>query len=109
MCVCVCVRAMCVACVCDCVCDFCVRVQNKIPVYQVGGTIVPRQMRPRRSSDLMAHDPYTLIVALDNNGRAVGKLFLDDGITYNYMCGGPLPSPSLLCACVRCDSALVTV
>jgi len=57
---------------------------NKIPVFQRGGSIVPRQMRPRRSSDLMVNDPYTLVVALDNNQNAAGTIFLDDGITYNF-------------------------
>ena len=38
----------------------------QIPVFQKGGTIVPKKLRVRRSSSLMADDPYTLIVALDN-------------------------------------------
>ena len=33
---------------------------ERIPVYQRGGSIVPRQMRLRRSSGLMHYDPYTL-------------------------------------------------
>ncbi|KAI5631088.1 glycosyl hydrolases family 31 domain-containing protein [Phthorimaea operculella] len=40
---------------------------SKIPVYQRGGTIIPRKERVRRSSALMADDPYTLVVALDAN------------------------------------------
>ena len=36
---------------------------EKIPVFQRGGSIVPRQMRLRRSSSQMTHDPYTLTVA----------------------------------------------
>ena len=39
-----------------------------IPVFQAGGTIVPRQMRLRRSSAQMGHDPYTLVVAADADG-----------------------------------------
>ena len=38
----------------------------QIPVYQKGGTIVPRKERIRRSSSLTVHDPYTLVVCLDN-------------------------------------------
>ena len=38
---------------------------QQVPVFQRGGTIVPRKMRPRRSSAAMANDPYTLVVALD--------------------------------------------
>lgn len=38
---------------------------DKIPVFQRGGSIVPRKMRVRRSSSLMASDPFTLIICLD--------------------------------------------
>jgi len=58
-----------------------------IPVYQRGGAIVPRKLRPRRSSALMHNDPYTLFVALDSQGRAAGTLYLDDGISYDYRNG----------------------
>lgn len=58
---------------------------NKIPVYQRGGSILPRQMRPRRSSVQMAADPYTLVVALDEQGKASGSLYLDDGNTFDYI------------------------
>lgn len=55
---------------------------NTIPVFQKGGSIVPRQMRARRSSSQMSGDPYTLIVALDPLTRtASGTLYLDDGAT----------------------------
>ncbi|XP_063898479.1 neutral alpha-glucosidase AB isoform X1 [Helicoverpa armigera] len=57
----------------------------KIPVFQRGGTIVPRKERVRRSSALMADDPYTLVVALDSNGTAQGSLYIDDGETYEYL------------------------
>ena len=49
-------------------------------VYQRGGTIIPKKERVRRSSALMRHDPYTLVVALDRAGRATGTLYIDDGI-----------------------------
>jgi hypothetical protein len=64
----------------------CATLQSKIPVYQRGGTIVPRQMRPRRCSDFMAADPYTLIVALDKKEEACGQLYLDDGNSFDYKC-----------------------
>ncbi|KAJ8707977.1 hypothetical protein PYW08_010343 [Mythimna loreyi] len=57
----------------------------KIPVFQRGGSIVPRKERVRRSSALMADDPYTLVVALDINGTAQGSLYIDDGETYEYL------------------------
>ncbi|XP_049882112.1 neutral alpha-glucosidase AB isoform X2 [Pectinophora gossypiella] len=56
----------------------------KIPVYQRGGSVVPRKERVRRSSALMADDPYTLVVALDHNNTATGTLYIDDGETTDY-------------------------
>ena len=49
-------------------------------MYQRGGTIIPKKERVRRSSALMRHDPYTLVVALDRAGRASGTLYIDHGI-----------------------------
>ncbi|KAG0240435.1 hypothetical protein BGW41_006956 [Actinomortierella wolfii] len=57
---------------------------DKIPVYQRAGTIVPKRERPRRSSKAMERDPFTLVVALDSQGHATGKLYLDDGESYEY-------------------------
>lgn len=59
-------------------------VLTKIPAYQRGGAIVPRQMRARRSSQLMRDDPYTLVVTLDSASKASGQLYLDDGITFDF-------------------------
>jgi alpha 1,3-glucosidase len=58
--------------------------EERIPVYQRGGTVVPKKERIRRSSALMANDPYTLIVALDVNKSAKGTLYIDDGQSYEY-------------------------
>eukprot|EP00002_Diphylleia_rotans_P014810 TRINITY_DN287_c0_g2_i1.p1 TRINITY_DN287_c0_g2~~TRINITY_DN287_c0_g2_i1.p1 ORF type:complete len:902 (+),score=170.73 TRINITY_DN287_c0_g2_i1:48-2753(+) len=58
-----------------------------IPVYQRGGSIIPRKDRPRRSSKAMEHDPYTLYVAPDSNGYASGTLYVDDGKSFNYKNG----------------------
>jgi len=57
---------------------------DKIPVFQRGGSIVPRQMRLRRSSVAMADDPFTLVIAPDLHGGATGRLFLDSGDGYSY-------------------------
>ena len=57
---------------------------RKIPVFQRGGSIVPRKMRVRRSSKLMDADPFTFDIALDNNLSAKGTLFVDDYHTYAY-------------------------
>lgn len=34
---------------------------ESIPVFQRGGTIIPRKDRPRRSSTQTVNDPYTLV------------------------------------------------
>eukprot|EP00038_Savillea_parva_P017834 m.21687 g.21687 ORF g.21687 m.21687 type:complete len:916 (+) comp3915_c1_seq1:17-2764(+) len=51
---------------------------RKIPVFQRGGTILPRKMRMRRTSDLMHRDPFTFDIALDRALSASGTLFVDD-------------------------------
>jgi alpha 1,3-glucosidase len=65
---------------------------EKIPVYQRGGSIIPKKMRVRRSSTAMANDPYTLVIALDTpktapGGSATGDLYLDDGHSFDYQKG----------------------
>ncbi|KAK7082721.1 hypothetical protein SK128_025162, partial [Halocaridina rubra] len=61
--------------------------RDKIPVYQRGGTIVPRKERIRRASSLMRDDPYTLVIALDTEGKAQGTLYMDDEHTFDYRKG----------------------
>ena len=60
---------------------------EKIPVFQRGGSVVPRQMRLRRSSVQMVNDPYTLTVARDAAGTASGRLYLDAGDGFEYRKG----------------------
>ncbi|XP_028409802.1 neutral alpha-glucosidase AB-like isoform X2 [Dendronephthya gigantea] len=60
---------------------------NMIPVFQRGGSIIPRKERIRRCSSLMTDDPYTLAVALNKKGEAEGKLYMDDGISFDYQKG----------------------
>ncbi|XP_039570878.1 neutral alpha-glucosidase AB [Passer montanus] len=57
---------------------------STIPVFQRGGTVIPRQDRPRRSTEAMRDDPFTLYVALSPQGTAQGDLFLDDGVSFDY-------------------------
>lgn len=57
---------------------------SSVPAYQRGGSIIPYKFRLRRSSKLMANDPFTLLVALDVNESAVGQLYFDDSISYGY-------------------------
>ncbi|XP_063995700.1 neutral alpha-glucosidase AB isoform X3 [Diachasmimorpha longicaudata] len=60
---------------------------HKIPVYQKSGTIVPRKMRIRRSTVPMKNDPYTLVVIADAEGKATGKLYIDDESSFEYRHG----------------------
>ncbi|XP_058812435.1 neutral alpha-glucosidase C-like [Topomyia yanbarensis] len=59
----------------------------KIPVFQRAGTIVAVKNTIRKSTVLMKTDPYTLLVALDNNGSAKGTLYVDDEISFEYRNG----------------------
>ena len=57
---------------------------DKIPVFQRGGSIIPRKLRLRRSSMLMKNDPYTIYVALDAGKEARGDLYMDDEESHGY-------------------------
>ncbi|DBA02596.1 TPA: hypothetical protein N0F65_011968 [Lagenidium giganteum] len=54
------------------------------PVFQRGGSVLPRKNRVRRSSVLMKNDPLTLVVALDSKSQAHGSLYLDDEQSFAY-------------------------
>jgi alpha 1,3-glucosidase len=60
---------------------------DRLPILQRGGTIVPKRERARRSSAAMENDPFTLVVAVDENGQAEGSLYLDDGSSFDYQQG----------------------
>ncbi len=45
---------------------FCKLYFFQIPVFHRGGYIIPQKNRVRRASSLTAHDPYTLVIALDS-------------------------------------------
>lgn len=57
---------------------------ERMVVFQRGGTIVPKLERRRRSTLAMGTDPFTLVVALNGEGEAVGELYLDDGRSYDH-------------------------
>ncbi|XP_056135833.1 neutral alpha-glucosidase AB isoform X5 [Lampris incognitus] len=57
---------------------------SSIPVFQRGGSIIPRKVRVRRSSSCMENDPYTLYVALGPQRAAEGELYIDDSHTFNF-------------------------
>ncbi|ELP93855.1 neutral alpha-glucosidase AB precursor, putative [Entamoeba invadens IP1] len=53
-----------------------------IPVFVRGGAAIPIKERRRRSSELMKHDPTTLVFYADESGKAEGVLYNDDGLTF---------------------------
>ena len=55
-----------------------------IPVLYRGGAVVPRRERLRRAASQMRYDPFTILVAPDNDGGAAGEVYLDDGETHAY-------------------------
>ncbi|XP_031443041.1 neutral alpha-glucosidase AB isoform X2 [Clupea harengus] len=57
---------------------------SSIPVFQRGGSIIPKKVRVRRSSSCMETDPYTLYVALNPQRTAEGELYVDDGHTFSF-------------------------
>ena len=57
---------------------------DKIPVFQRGGSIIPRKLRLRRSTETMKHDPYTLYIALNKAQNASGKLYMDDENSFDH-------------------------
>ncbi|CAG8613562.1 15299_t:CDS:10, partial [Racocetra fulgida] len=57
---------------------------NKIPVFLRGGSIITKRQKIRGSSSDMHLDPFTLVIALNEDSEAIGTLYLDDGETYDY-------------------------
>lgn len=60
---------------------------KKTPVYQRGGTIIPKKEIIRKSSVWMRDDPVALIIAVDSDEKADGTLYVDDELSYNYQTG----------------------
>lgn len=56
----------------------------KIPVYQKGGTIIPKKETIQKSSVYMTNDPISLYIAVDKDNQAQGTLFIDDEKSYDY-------------------------
>lgn len=57
---------------------------DKHVAFYRGGSIIPRKDRPRRSSAVMHHDPFSLYIALDDKQKASGTLYLDDYESFDY-------------------------
>ncbi|KAJ2378976.1 glucosidase II [Coemansia sp. RSA 2607] len=53
-------------------------------VFARGGSVIVTRERHRSSSDLMKRDPFTIYVYVGRNGTASGRLYVDDGDTYDY-------------------------
>ena len=60
---------------------------EKVPAFIKGGHIISRKDRYRRSSSLMKNDPYTLVIAPSSKSTAKGRLYIDDGETFEYKSG----------------------
>ncbi|GAB6030870.1 hypothetical protein CHUAL_007705 [Chamberlinius hualienensis] len=54
---------------------------GNIPLHVRGGTIIPTQ-QPAVTTTISRENPMGLIVAVDDQGKAGGLLYWDDGITY---------------------------
>ncbi|XP_055354259.1 neutral alpha-glucosidase AB-like isoform X2 [Paramacrobiotus metropolitanus] len=60
---------------------------HKVPLFQRGGTIIPRRFRTRRSAILAIEDPITLSIAMNDKNTGKGLLYLDDGTTRDHLQG----------------------
>lgn len=49
-----------------------------------GGSIIPLKERLRRSTKRMKDEPYTLIIALNNDQKATGLVYFDDEESFNF-------------------------
>ncbi|KAJ3076798.1 hypothetical protein HDU98_000098 [Podochytrium sp. JEL0797] len=57
---------------------------EKVPTYLRAGSILTQRNRIRRAVTLSLRDPYTLVIALNDNGTARGKLYVDDGHSFAF-------------------------
>ncbi|EEB08146.1 glucosidase II Gls2 [Schizosaccharomyces japonicus yFS275] len=60
-----------------------------VPIFLRGGHIIATRERIRRSAELTRYDPYTLTIAVPANSseKAVGSLYVDDGVSFAYVNG----------------------
>ncbi|XP_062325275.1 neutral alpha-glucosidase C isoform X1 [Osmerus eperlanus] len=57
---------------------------DTVPVFQRGGTVVPRRAGCGSCTADLELLPFCLTVALGSNGGAVGELYLDNGHSFGY-------------------------
>ncbi|OMJ84624.1 hypothetical protein SteCoe_14215 [Stentor coeruleus] len=60
--------------------------EGKIPVFIKGGNTFFLQ-KPGLSTLKMEDNPYTIVIALDEDGKSNGSVFIDDGISFDYKYG----------------------
>jgi alpha 1,3-glucosidase len=60
---------------------------QEIPVFVRGGCVVLLKVWRRRTVSLQFRDPFVMVVALDENGEAVGELYVDDGVSFRFAKG----------------------
>lgn len=67
--------------------DYPVTIES-IPIFVKAGSIIPQKDRLRRSSAMMAEDPLTLYVFMDEEREeANGWVYVDDGTSLHYQKG----------------------
>ncbi|EAY02964.1 Glycosyl hydrolases family 31 protein [Trichomonas vaginalis G3] len=59
-------------------------IKNIIPVFIRGGKIFARKDAKVTSTVSLKKAPYTIVVALNENGTASGSLYIDDEHSFNY-------------------------
>ena len=57
---------------------------EKTPVYQRGGTVIPKKETIKKSTAYMGSDPISLYVAVDQKHQAKGTLYIDDEKSFEY-------------------------
>ncbi|TRY81351.1 hypothetical protein DNTS_009686 [Danionella cerebrum] len=57
---------------------------STVPMFQRGGTVVPRRAGCGSSTEDLQRHPFILTVALNSQGNAEGLLYLDDGHSFSY-------------------------
>lgn len=60
---------------------------DSIPLFLRGGHVLPVKLRLRRNTAAARIDPFTLLIALNQQGNSHGDLYLDDGTTFDYQSG----------------------
>ncbi|KAJ8093336.1 hypothetical protein PM082_020193 [Marasmius tenuissimus] len=54
---------------------------TEIPVHILGGRIVPLRVEGAMITDELREKDFEIVVATDKDGKAVGKLYVDDGVS----------------------------